>query len=301
MSGMEKFQTYSFPELEPGVETQDFPLPVRIIGTGRERITEPSYRWNNLRHRHRPFHVLQYTTAGHGVFRWGRDGGWKEARVLGPGDLFVASWNFEFEYLHPGNGEPWEFRWIIVEGTLADQALARVCRLGPVVFLDPGSAPILLLENLHRRLELRDSWDRWALSTVAYEWCLCLVNHAGSANLSTADEVSRLASGWVLAHLADADCPSMAAWFGYNDKYFAEFLRRHTGLTPQRFILDRKLRYASVLLASTARTVGAISSELGFAEDNYFSKVFRRHSGQTPQEYRRRHQESLVFDELVPL
>lgn len=293
---MDGFHTYSFQELGTGGDPSDFVVPVQILGTGRERQIDASYRWDNRRHRHRPFHVLQYTTSGRG---WFCAGG--ETRAVGPGDLFTASWNQEFEYYHNGTDGPWEFRWIILEGPLADQSLAHRCRRGLVTPLGPEAQPVLLLENLHRRLELRDRWDRYALSAVGCELCLCLVNESENSGRSPEDEVAREASAWVLAHLAEADCPSMAARFGYNEKYFVEFLRRHTGMTPQRFIQDKRMRYACSLLSSTARTVGAISAELGFAEDNYFSKVFRRHTGQSPQEYRRSHQGSLVFDELVPL
>lgn len=302
MSGVKPsipYQTYSFQALGP-TDAEGFELPVTILGTGKEIRHEATYRWDNERHRRRSFHVLQYTLAGSGLLCSNRSGGsWADTRVLGPGDLFAASWDQEFEYRHPGNGQPWEFLWIIVEGPLADRVLGRVRRGGPVVRLGPESPPVLLLENLLRRLEHRDSWDRYALSTVGYEFCLCLLKETETSR--AVDDVEREAGAWVLAHLADADCPSLAARFGYNEKYFSEFLRRHTGLTPQKFIQDRKMRYACSLLTSTARSIGAISADLGFAEDNYFSKVFRRHAGQSPQDYRRTHQESLVFDELVPL
>lgn len=293
---MDPFHTYSFQELGTGVGPDDFALPVQILGTGRERQMRASYRWDNQRHRRRPFHVLQYTTAGRGWFQCAG-----ETRAVGPGDLFTASWNQEFTYWHNGTDGPWEFRWIIVAGPLADQALGRLTQTGAVTPFGSDAAPVRLLENLHRRLELRDTWDRYALSAVGYELCLCLVRACDRAVRSAQDEVGREAAAWVRAHWTDADCPSMAARFGYNEKYFAEFLHRHTGMTPQKFIQDQKMRYACSLLTSTARTVGAISADLGFAEDNYFSKVFRKHTGLSPQEYRRRHQESLVFDELVPL
>jgi AraC-like DNA-binding protein len=295
------YQTYSFQAMGPGASTEELTLPVRIVGTGWERRNESSYRWDNNRHGRKPFHVLQYTTAGHGVFRRRSPHGGEQVRDLGPGDLLVASWEIEYEYRVVGGGVPWEFRWVILEGPWADQVMERVRRSSPVLPLDLASAPVALMENLHRRLELRDVWDRFALSTVGYELCVSLLKETEASGMSARREVEREAEAWVLAHLGDADCPTMAARFGYNGKYFVDYFRRHTGMTPQRFIMDRKMRYATILLTCTARTVGSISADLGFAEDNYFSRVFRQHTGQSPQKYRQTHRDSLVYDVLVPL
>jgi len=289
-SGVEPLQTYSFAELSTA-QAVDFSVPVAIVGTGWERRTGADYRWDNARHRRRPYHVVQITVAGKGLFN---------GQTLGPDDAFVASWDQDFEYRHPGGG-PWEFLWLIVEGPLADQSMGLVRRSGPILSLGTDSRPRLVLQSFLQRLALGGRWDRYALSTVGYEFCLALVKHLESTGLSPGDGVAAEARSWVMAHLSDATVPGLAARFGYNPKYFAEFFLRHTGQTPQRFIQGCKMRYARLLLAGTARTVGAISAELGFAEDNYFSRVFWQHLGQSPQEFRRTHQDSLVSDELIPL
>ncbi len=297
---MTVYQTYSFQTVAAGVPQDSFALPVRILGTGLERRQEASYRWDNQRHGQK-FHVLQYTLGGQGLFHWGGTGpDWEATRLVGPGDLFVASWSTPYLYEVADRETPWEFRWIILEGEWADRVLARVCRNSRVLSFDLRSSPVVLMENLHRRLELRDSWDRFALSTVGYELCLSLLKEA-EAEIPGDREVEREAEAWVLAHLESADCPSLAAHFGYNGRYFAEYFHRHTGTTPQKFIVDRKVRYAAMLLTCTARTVGSIAADLGFSEDNYFSRVFRNQTGQSPQEYRRTHSGSLLYDVLVPV
>jgi AraC-type DNA-binding domain-containing proteins len=247
-------------------------------------------------------HVLQYTLGGQGLLSWGRreDGSWERSQSVNPGELFVASWSRLYEYRFPESGEPWEFRWVIIEGPLADQVLAQLCRCSPVVSLATNSASALWFENLQLRLAFQESWDRYALSSAAYELLTCLLRDTESQQPGGGDVV-REAERWVMEHLSEASAADLASHFGYHPKYFAEYLRRHSGFTPQKFIEDCRMRYARILLTTTGRSIGAISAELGYAEDNYFSRVFRQHAGQSPQEYRRTHKESLVYDQIVPL
>lgn len=299
---MASYQTYSFQELAPPRDTGDFTLPVQVLATGFERQSDQGYRWDNQRHRKRRFHILQYTCAGRGLFHWG--GGPDEPerqQVLEPGDLFVASWNQPFEYRHPGDNQVWEFRWVILEGSLADEALAHLTLESPVIHLAADSPVPMLIEQFHQRLALGARWNRHSLSSLAYEWLVSLIQERERSHRTRADDTERLASDWVMAHLDSADCPSLARYFGYNNRYFATFLQHHTGLTPQKFIEERKMRYAALLLSSTNRNIGDISRELGYSEDNYFSKVFRMYAGQSPGAYRKAHRDSLVFDQLVTL
>lgn len=61
-----------------------------------------------------------------------------------------------------------------------------------------------------------------------------------------------------------------------------------TGLTPNDYILQMKMKKSLTLLASNeSLTIAEIAYRLGFSNPAYFSKCFKKQFGMTPQEYRK--------------
>ena len=68
-------------------------------------------------------------------------------------------------------------------------------------------------------------------------------------------------------------------------------LHRHfvqqTGLTPSRWLLQRRIRRAQELLETTSLSIDALSSQVGFAAASTFRERFRALVGTSPLSYRR--------------
>ena len=64
--------------------------------------------------------------------------------------------------------------------------------------------------------------------------------------------------------------------------------RKVTGLTVKQYLLNRKMTYASQLLADGSRTIKETAERLGFADRYHFSKAFKQYSGSTPGEFRKK-------------
>jgi AraC family transcriptional regulator len=58
------------------------------------------------------------------------------------------------------------------------------------------------------------------------------------------------------------------------------------GVTPKRYILQRKLARACLRLAYTGASVETIADELGFNDRSHFTKAFTRHMNIAPAAYR---------------
>ncbi|RTQ97669.1 helix-turn-helix transcriptional regulator [Halomonas nitroreducens] len=58
--------------------------------------------------------------------------------------------------------------------------------------------------------------------------------------------------------------------------------QRQFGLTPQQYVMNRRLQWARHWLRHTHRPVGEIALDLGFAEVSSFSRAFRRRLGHAP-------------------
>lgn len=56
--------------------------------------------------------------------------------------------------------------------------------------------------------------------------------------------------------------------------------------TPYKYILEYRLSKAAVLLKSTDKPIGDVSSSVGFRQISHFGKCFREKTGYSPREYR---------------
>jgi len=69
--------------------------------------------------------------------------------------------------------------------------------------------------------------------------------------------------------------------------HFARLFRRATGLSPHRFILQRRIAAAAVLLADSTSSIRSVARTMGFTTASHFATTFRRVTGVTPTAYRR--------------
>lgn len=78
----------------------------------------------------------------------------------------------------------------------------------------------------------------------------------------------------------------LAAVAGMSPNYFHRVFTKAMGMTPNAFVISRKMNRARELLATTSKSISDISLECGFDNIAYFSYVFRRYSGITPSSFR---------------
>ncbi len=89
-----------------------------------------------------------------------------------------------------------------------------------------------------------------------------------------------LRGGMTVAELAHA-C-------GLSASHFLRAFRRSTGLTPHRWLLERRVATARHLLADKGRELADIAQAAGFADQSHFTRVFSKSVGISPGAWRRR-------------
>ncbi len=291
--------SYSFyRSAEPAYEIERN-LPVDIIGTGHEVRTSRSYRWDNARHLFARNHTFQFTLSGLGYFEYASEGRRIRERV-GPGKMFIASWDQAFEYYYDG-GAPWDFMWIALTGNFADQVVQALRRPLPIVGLPTDSSPVSFLKSLQERLAGSYRIDHYELTGLGYEFLLQMLKEKTRTEGRPEDRFLMEARDFVTRDLRNACVASLAGRFGYAEKYFNEYFKRRAGTTPNRFIVEQRIRYASSLLVNTRKKISAVASESGFAEENYFSKVFKKYRGVPPAEYREINKDRVPVSEVIIL
>ncbi|TAM88474.1 helix-turn-helix domain-containing protein [bacterium] len=68
--------------------------------------------------------------------------------------------------------------------------------------------------------------------------------------------------------------------------YLTDLVRRHTGRPVHRWITDRRLRAARVLLAETDASISTIAIQSGFNDARNFCRRFRYATGRAPRDWR---------------
>lgn len=90
---------------------------------------------------------------------------------------------------------------------------------------------------------------------------------------------SRPRERWTLQALAKAS--------GLSRSAFVRRFRRDVGVSPLRYLTERRLHLAAELLVQTDESLAAIAAQVGYESEFAFSRAFKRHSGHAPGAFRR--------------
>ena len=100
--------------------------------------------------------------------------------------------------------------------------------------------------------------------------------------------LSRVVS-YIDANLALDLCVStLAEVAGMSSFYFCRSFKQTTGMTPHRFVLQRRMQLAKQLLQQERMPLFQIAQEIGFPDQSQFTRVFRKIVGTTPSQFRKR-------------
>lgn len=92
----------------------------------------------------------------------------------------------------------------------------------------------------------------------------------------------------------DLDVTAMAEVVHLSPAHFARAFAATVGMTPFRYVMNRRLARAYELLAHTRRSMHDIALEVGFTSPSHFSARFHREFGIVPRAIRRDWSRSLV-------
>lgn len=76
--------------------------------------------------------------------------------------------------------------------------------------------------------------------------------------------------------------PELARQYGLSSKQFAYLFQKHTGMSPNKFLIEYRMRRAKELLCTTAYSVAEIAEYVGYSDPYYFSLLFKKRTGLSP-------------------
>ncbi|MCD1633313.1 AraC family transcriptional regulator [Martelella mediterranea] len=253
------------------------------VSAGYEIRTKPDYQWDGRRRGQSPFSVIQYTIAGAGNLRFEN-----QTYRIRPGETMLTLIPHNHRYWLEADGM-WEFFWISLNGEEAMRIQRAVlATTGPVLKLKEETVN-QLADCLSRLLSSETDTPARA-SAVAYQVTMLLYDDVFGVH--TMPPVESRAMQRVIHYIdANLDKPlpvdRLAEISGFSRSHFSRLFAQSEGMPPAEYVLLRRLKQSTRLLASGDHTVKEVSGMAGFADPNYFAKVFRRYFRVSPTEFRK--------------
>lgn len=72
----------------------------------------------------------------------------------------------------------------------------------------------------------------------------------------------------------------------YSQRHFIRLFSAAYNTTPQKYLMNIRIRRACTLLTETSLPITEIAIRCGFGDSNYFSRAFRKAKGITPSQFR---------------
>ena len=101
-------------------------------------------------------------------------------------------------------------------------------------------------------------------------WQLCRAEKAAASRLEGAVTLTDLATACNL-----------------SPGYFSRAFKQTTGMSPHRWVMERRVEKAEEMLVATKLSLAEIALACGFADQSHFTRVFSRIAGLTPGTWRR--------------
>lgn len=151
-------------------------------------------------------------------------------------------------------------------------------------------------EDRMRRILLEHKRPQ-AFSTLAVRAALCellvgVVRDHGLAAASVAagrhcPQKVRAILEWIDASLAEIESTTdIAEQAGMSVRQFHRLFRQELNVSPNEYLVERRVEAAKRLLADASLSVTEIAFRVGFSSSQYFSTVFKAVTGITPSRFR---------------
>jgi AraC family transcriptional regulator len=88
----------------------------------------------------------------------------------------------------------------------------------------------------------------------------------------------------------DLGLAELASLTGLSTHHFGQAFKASTGITPHRYVMERRIHRARELLISESLSIGEIAASVGFSSQSHLTSNFRKQTGLTPGLYRREFQ-----------
>lgn len=142
------------------------------------------------------------------------------------------------------------------------------------------------------RTEMTERKDRWENMVHAYlEELIVFITRALGASIDSehysGGDAIRRAEEFIDTHIGGKiHLEELAKFSCVNKCTLINLFKREYGLTPMRYIMQKRIYKAIDLISTTSKSISVIIGECGFVNSAHFYQAFKRIAGGTPSEYK---------------
>lgn len=263
-------------------------------------IHNADWNWKNV---NSPFTRLYYVTEGTAQVKLlGR------IQILKPNHLYfipaftvhsyVCDSYFCHYYLHIYEEhqsdtnllDEWEFPIEIPASELDLALVQRLCAINPHMSLqksDPATYDnnSILMQNILRNKQ-RAICDKVESRGIVYQLLAHFLKRA-VVRVEMKDNRIESAILYIRKHIYETiDLAVLAEKSCLSKDHFIRLFKKETGVTPLKYINQKKIEKAQLILVTDGMSVKSVALSLAFEDYSYFNRLFKKMTGTTPQEYR---------------
>lgn len=233
----------------------------------------------------RAYQMIHFVLSGKGRLEVGG-----RSFALYAGDAFLIPAE-TVAYYEADREDPWHYTWVNFLGITSRQYLLDLMEttdetyvlrglpvqkyyatIQEVLPLDASSISDYLLAN---------SLTLYILSQLFYDTGF---DHSSVHKGSVAEKVKLYLD---VNYYENLEIQQVARQFGIHPNYLTRIFRTAYGVGPKEYLIERKLKKAEGLLATTDYPVSVVADSLGFGDVFAFSRAFKKRTGRSPSEFRR--------------
>lgn len=236
-------------------------------------------------------HQIFFCRSGKGVFRI-LD---QQDVIVTPGMLFILPANTAHEYYSLDTRSAWDLGFVSFEGSAASMLMEQMNMLVLKAVPAPNFSELWnQLESLWHLLSLNGEQAFWEASKRIYSLVVSILEAQApirkvNKQISPPDQINtalQTAVKLIHDHYNERLLMSnIARAAGYSVQHFHRLFVEYFHMTPQKYILQLRMRkalhlfeeYPDITVEKVAETVGM--------ETSYFIRIFKRMYGTTPKQY----------------
>lgn len=261
----------------PALETND--LHVNNFGYS---ATKPCHKYGPAV---RSFYLIHYIIDGKGKFFVNNN-----CYTLKKGQGFLIEPDYQTMYKADDN-EPWTYVWAGFSGKKAKEILNNIgiCQDFPIFTCSDDQHPEKYVMDMlrHNHANSADSYRQMAMLYLFFS-CLTQTNKEQTFYSSDDNVYVMQAIRYIQNHYSEPlRVEAIADYVGLNRSYLCTLFKKHTGLSPLKYLQTFRITKAAHLLSMTQLSIASIAFSCGYQEPESFHKAFRRSTGLSPSQYRK--------------